>query len=480
MVNIKYLLLSGDARMALLEMNNSPVNGMSHGLRRSLMAAFDQVEAEAGVVAIALTGHGKLFCGGADVREFGTPASAASPDLRDVLGRILACSKPSIALLNGAALGGGLELAMACSYRLARKGVQLALPEVKLGLIPGAWGTQLLPRLIGVARALELVSRGESISSEKALELGLVDALEASDLEAALVGFVEARIGRDAHPDIRRRTPRDVHELPDDWFEHAREALRRDFPGCPAPLAGAEAVSLSATLPFDAAVQRERALFVSLMNSPESAALRYIFFAERESARVPGLRLPAATPSAGIPVAADAPFFSDIPGAIPAGADGSGYWLETRGKGRLAAFEWVACALRAADEAGTPIHLILFRRDSGPACVEVSVPENALPAAVAHATALARRLSGVVVATRASDDGGAPLLRILRASVPSVADEGALDSFRHAADAALASGGLFRAADVDVVAVHLLGYPRHRGGPCYQRDLDQARRPEAR
>lgn len=477
MVNVRYLNGPGGVSVALLEMNNPPVNGMSHGLRKALMDAFDCVEAESGVRAIALIGAGKLFCGGADVREFGTAASASSPDLRELLARVFACRKPTIAVLNGAAMGGGLELAMACNYRLASEGAQLALPEVKLGLIPGAWGTQLLPRLVGVRRALEMVTRGESISAATAQDWGLLDAVATVDLDATLLDFVAAHNEDDAHPDTRRRIAADAGELHAAWLDQARVQLARDFPGCPAPLAGAEAVGLAVTLPFEQAVQRERAHFVRLMQSPESSALRYIFFAERECARIPGVRLPSATPPAGIPVAAQAPHFAEIPGAIPVDAGGTAVRIETLEKGRQGPSEWLICQLCGPDDAGPAIGLTLFRRNGVASCVEVSCPSGADSVHLAAALAIARSLSPVVVTTRADDDLRSPLQGLLVSSLETA--EGAA-AFSCAADAAVASGGLFRAADADVLAVHVLGYPRHNGGPLYQRALERSAQQEPR
>lgn len=479
MLNIRYLNGPGGVSVALLEMNNPPVNGMSHGLRKALVGAFDRVEAESGVSAIALIGAGKLFCGGADVREFGTAASASSPDLRELLARIFACRKPTIAVLNGAAMGGGLELAMACNYRLALGGAQLALPEVKLGLIPGAWGTQLLPRLVGVRRALEMVTRGEPISAATAQDWGLVDAVASADLEATLLDFVAAHSKADAHPhpDARRRMAADAGELHAAWLDQARVQLARDFPGCPAPLAGAEAVGLAVTLPFEQAVQRERAHFVRLMQSPESSALRYIFFAERECARIPGVRLPSATPPAGIPVAAQAPHFAEIPGAIPVDAGGTAVRIETLEKGRQGPSEWLICRLCGPVDAGRSVGLTLFRRNGVASCAEVSCPSGADSAHLAAAFAIARSLSPAVVATRAADDLRSPLQGLLASSLETA--EGAA-AFSFAADAAVASGGLFRATDADVFAVHVLGYPRHHGGPLYQRALARSAQQETR
>lgn len=469
-INVRYLSSPSSVRIAVLEMHNPPVNGLGHALRSALVAALDRVESESDTDAIALTGAGKLFCGGADVREFGTEASTASPDLRQVLARVFACEKPTTAVINGAALGGGLELAMACNYRLAVPGASLALPEVKLGLIPGAWGTQLAPRLVGVGHALRLVTRGDAVSGASAAELGLVDALASDELDSSIVAFVEARMGRDTHPDTRLRVPPDVGALQLDWMQRAALELAQDFPGCPAPQAGVEAVGLALELPFDEAVLRERALFVQLMKSPESSALRYVFFAERDCARIPGVKLPPAGTRGGVPVAADAPHYSDLPGATAVQAGSDAVRLETLAKGGRGDVSWLDCALRAADQMAA-VGMTVFLRGGVPACVEVRVGGDAGAAALAQAFAIARRINPVVVASGAAT-GASTLVPLLEAG--NADGRAGLEAFRLGAEAAVVNGGLYRLSDADVVAVHLGLMPRYLGGPVYQHSLSSA------
>lgn len=268
--------------IAVIEIDNPPVNAMSAHVRSQLLAALQEAEADASVSGIVLTGHGGRFVAGADIREFGKPP--VSPTLPDVVEALDRCTKPIAAGIQGQALGGGLELAMACDWRVAAADSVLGLPEVKLGLIPGAGGTQRLPRLIGVARAIELIATGKTIKAPEALALGLVDEVsEGSAVDACILRLREME-------GVKRR----VSSLPvsEDrtGIEAEREAvLKSRRIVTEAAKTAVTVVSSAAHLGFDEGLAAERSAFVKLRSGEEAAALRYLFFAEREAPKVAGL-----------------------------------------------------------------------------------------------------------------------------------------------------------------------------------------------
>lgn len=269
----------GDA--SLITIDNPPVNVLSHAVRLGLMEALDAAEA-AGARRIVLAGAGRAFVAGADAREFDLPPAA--PQLAELLARLEVL--PVIAAIGGVALGGGLEIALAARLRIAHPSSTLGLPEVNLGLVPGAGGTQRLPRLVGIATAATLISEARIISAKEALASGIVD-LVADDPVAAALSF--------AMPDLDGRSP--VSALPapapdPSAVEAARKQAARRNPGQIAPQRAIDLVEASAHLPFAEALLHERAVFQDLRAAPQSAALRHLFFAER-AARGRGRALPA-------------------------------------------------------------------------------------------------------------------------------------------------------------------------------------------
>lgn len=276
----------GHGGIAVITLSNPPVNALGTELRARLDAALAEAFADESVRAVVLAAEGKLFVGGADITEFGKPPQ--SPSLPDILARLDAAPKPVVAAINGAALGGGLELALACHARLAAPGAKLGLPEIKLGLIPGAGGTQRLPRLIGAAPAFAMMLSGEPVSAGKAAELGFVDEVELGDLVEA--ARTHARELADAG-NLPRARDRDDHLTPAarEAFEaKAAEALKRD-PAATNVAALVRAVRGAFEKSFDEALAAEREEFRALVDDPRSKALRHAFFAEREAAKVPGL-----------------------------------------------------------------------------------------------------------------------------------------------------------------------------------------------
>jgi 3-hydroxyacyl-CoA dehydrogenase len=279
--------------IAVLELDNPPVNSLGIELREALVAALERANADPGVEAIVIIGSGSVFSGGADIREFGTPKAVAHPNLRTVISEIEDSGKPVIAAVGGVCMGGGLELAMACHYRVGVPGGKIALPEVKLGLLPGAGGTQRLPRLLGVEAALNIIVSGATVASEKLGVTPLFDAFAAGDLLGIALTFarrvVKEKMGLKKVRDLKLGMPN-----AEAYFQFARNTIKSVAGPYPAPLACVDAVAAAVGKPFDAGLKRERELFTTLMLSPESAALRHIFQAERAASHI--LDVPDDTP----------------------------------------------------------------------------------------------------------------------------------------------------------------------------------------
>jgi 3-hydroxyacyl-CoA dehydrogenase len=281
-------------RIAVLTVDNPPVNALSHGVRLGLRDGLRQVAGDPASAAVVIVCAGRTFIAGADITEFGKPPR--EPGLSEVLELIEASAKPVVAAIHGTALGGGLETAMACHWRVGVKSARLGQPEVKLGIIPGAGGTQRLPRLVGVDKALQMIVGGDPIGGEEAQRLGLLDELVDGDLTAGAVAFAE-RVVTEGRP-LRK-----VRDLDDKLaaarakpglFAEFRKSIARQSRGFKAPELCIQAVEAALALPFDQGLARERELFVTAMSSPESKAQRYFFFAEREAAKIPDV--PADTP----------------------------------------------------------------------------------------------------------------------------------------------------------------------------------------
>lgn len=268
--------------VAIVTLDSPPVNALSAPLRHALREAITRAARDPAVGAIVLIGAGRGFSGGADILEFGKPPRA--PGLRDLIETIDACTKPVVAALHGMTLGGGLELAMGCHARVAVPSARMGLPEVKLGLIPGAGGTQRLPRLVGPEAALRMITSGTPIDAATALADGLIDEIVAShDLESAAIAHARRLVGT---PPRRVRDAASPGVPGGDVIEAFRTANARKFRGFEAPVAGIAAIQAAVDLTFDAGLARERELFATLLAGPQSAALRHLFFAERKAARI--------------------------------------------------------------------------------------------------------------------------------------------------------------------------------------------------
>jgi len=281
-------------RVAVLTVNNPPVNALSQHVRQGLHDGLKQAIADGSASAIVIVCAGRTFIAGADITEFGKPP--LPPGLHAVLDLIESSPKPVVAAIHGTALGGGLEVTLACHYRVGTKDARFGLPEVKLGLLPGAGGTQRLPRVVGVEKGLSMMVSGDPIRADEALKHGLIDEIVEGDLTAAGVAFADKVV-------TERRPLRKVRDLDDklaavrgkpEVFAAFRKSVARQTRGFRAPENIVKAVEAAVSLPFDEGIKRERELFLELLNSPESKAQRYFFFAEREAAKIPDV--PADTP----------------------------------------------------------------------------------------------------------------------------------------------------------------------------------------
>ncbi len=291
-ITINPISLEIDGDIAVATISNPPVNALSKDLRLALLDLVDHCQRADEIKAIILTGAGPCFIAGADVREFDQPPIA--PHLPDVVAALEACDKPVIAALNGPTLGGGLEVALGCHYRVASTKATFALPEVTLGIVPGAGGTQRLPRLIGLDESLNMIVFGKTIKAEAALFLGLVDALCEMDLVCQAKNLARGLL---KNPDLATtlsecrlsQKPLSAGDKDID-FDAWRNQARKRFKGNEASLAAIEAVEYSLREGFNVGSAVERKHFLQLRQSPEAAALRHAFFAEREASKVPDLK----------------------------------------------------------------------------------------------------------------------------------------------------------------------------------------------
>jgi 3-hydroxyacyl-CoA dehydrogenase len=281
--------LQKEGEIAVITVDNPPVNALKQVVRAGLLSTLTQARDDAATRAIVLVGAGRTFIVGADITEFGKPSQP--PSLPEIIWLIENSPKPVIAAMHGTPLGGGLELTLACHFRIAAPGTRLGLPEIKLGLIPGAGGTQRLPRLVGMDRAMAMILSGEPVPAQQALADGLIDEIAEGDLTAAAVAFAR-RVLAEKRP-LRR--VRDLEGKIEslranlEKFAELAAANTKRSRGLHAPARAIEALRWTLDVPFDEAVTRERATFTELIADEQSKAQRHIFFAEREAAKVPGV-----------------------------------------------------------------------------------------------------------------------------------------------------------------------------------------------
>ena len=268
--------------IAVITMDSPPVNALGHAVRSGLMGALEQAEGDQGVNAVVIRGGGRCFSGGADIREFGQPPAA--PTLRELCARIEDFPKIVVAALHSTAFGGGLEVPLSCHYRVADATAQVALPEVKLGIVPGSGGTQRLPRIIGAKRALKVILSGDPFAADAAHDLGIVDEIISGDLTDGAVAYAKKLVADGAA--LRKVRDLSVADADPEVFAEMRKTWERRSRGLLAPLACIDCVEIAATKPFDEGMAAERDIFVKCRDSEQSKAQRHLFFAEREAAKV--------------------------------------------------------------------------------------------------------------------------------------------------------------------------------------------------
>ncbi|HET8904696.1 MAG TPA: enoyl-CoA hydratase/isomerase family protein [Saccharospirillum sp.] len=449
---------------ALIEIDNPPVNALSQSVRAGIVEALNQAEADPAIELIALLGKGKVFIAGADIKEFGKPPQA--PILPDVISRLENSPKPTIAILHGVALGGGLEVALGCHYRVAFSGTRLGLPEVKLGLLPGAGGTQRLPRLTGVVTAAHWITEGTAVDADTALAKGLIDDItDAESGEAAALAITE----RWQAGTIKLRKTGQLPNPASDakTLETIRRELEKKHPDLYSPYRILEAMEASCTLPLADGLRFERDLFFQCMDSPQRAGLIHHFFAIKAIGKVPDGD-PEATLN-HLVLAGDHPMLNAL-GDHP---------------------------LAHTTPATTPGIEVHFREDAS-----ASEPKTVLVEVVESATDLSDALQDFTVVTipdssmielidhyhrpnvqqaliKVFKAGGFTVIpskqqsiyRMLSASLKNAADP--RKALERAAVSAAEAGLCYRPADIDVLAIETLSYPKHLGGPYYQATLSK-------
>ena len=282
--------------IAVITLNNPPVNGLGYETRKAVAEAVEKAEDDAAVKAIVITGAGKAFSGGADIKEFGSPKALAEPNLLSLIARVEGASKPVVAAIHTVCMGGGLELSLGCHYRVVAPGAQIALPEVKLGILPGAGGTQRLPRAIGVEAALNMIVGGEPVKSELLAQIPgqkLFDRVIEGDLLDGAVAFADEIAAVRPLPMVRDLKCKHVDG--DAYFGFARNTVKAMARNFPAPVRCVDCVEQATKARFDDGMKYEREAFAALMLTPESKALRHAFFAERAASKIPGIPEDTAT-----------------------------------------------------------------------------------------------------------------------------------------------------------------------------------------
>ena len=485
-----------DGSIAVITIDSPPVNALGFEVRSGIALGLAKAFFDPAIDAAVLICAGRTFFAGADITEFGKPME--SPVLRELAVLIETASKPVVAAIHGTALGGGLELALACHWRIAVPGAKLGLPEVKLGLLAGAGGTQRLPRLVGAQKALDMVVSGDPIGASEAQACGLVDAVADGDLRDAAVAFARSLAGR---PDTLRRV-RDMAVPPVDpaLFDSFRTTHAERLKGFDAPEASIACIEAAASEPFDNGMVIERRLFDGLMDGSQCAAQRYAFFAERDAAKIPGVGKPAAD-ALSVTVGLDGDE------ALAALIASSGVTV-LRGGDALRADIVLAPASEASSEDASGrradgVRIDIAPRNTKPGLLEIGWAEDVPASTIATLLALAKALGVAPVVTRR---GGtligrrmaacleAEMRHCVRAGAPAEALAAAAADFglvvpgvvRGTATAVAASfvnrlvatqinegarlldeGAALRASDIDVATVKRGPWKVYRGGPMF-------------
>ncbi|OYU16882.1 MAG: 3-hydroxyacyl-CoA dehydrogenase [Rhodobacteraceae bacterium PARR1] len=499
-----------EGEIAIVTVDNPPVNALGQALRQGLWDAVSTLDADASVRAVVLICAGRTFIAGADVTEFGKPP--VPPNLPDLVDRIEGAVKPWVAAIHGSALGGGFEVAMGCQFRVALESASVGLPEVGLGIVPGASGTVRTPRLAGVPAAVELVTKGRPVKAAKAQAMGLVDAVVSGDLRTGAVEFVRAAL---TVPLPLPVSARPVVSPDPAWWDDQRLAIAARAKGEIAPLRALDCLRMAAERPFAEALAHERATFLDLRGSEQALALRHVFFAERAAPRPAHLGAAKPLPMASIAVLGGTADIlaalrkADVPGVVtdPDDTALAGCDLVIVGAndariarlGRLCRPDSVLAVMGLAPNSLPNPARCVGLNPIG-AAVEIAPTPETTAETLATAFALARSLGllpvqtgagsisqrllrrfqaetamlgqGVGAALRDHSFAGAlavqdfaptdPQMRTTEVIVrltSAMADEGL---------ALLAEGIALSATDIDLIAIHGLGYPRWRGGPMFE------------
>ncbi|GGW66836.1 enoyl-CoA hydratase/isomerase family protein [Vreelandella hamiltonii] len=473
--------------VGVISIANPPVNALSQAVRRGLLDALQEGIADQQAQALVVMAEGRTFIAGADIREFGKPPQA--PLLPDVISQLEACPKPLVASLHGTALGGGLEVALGCHYRVALASTRVGLPEVKLGLLPGAGGTQRLPRLTGVANALDIITSGRFVEATEAHAIGILDAISdaATPLEAGLAAARAVLAGE--------QTTRITGQLPAPDANHQaiatmRAQLERSVPELFSPFRIVEAIdACTQAASLEEGLRQERALFLACMDSHQRAGLIHLFFAARSPHLVPGVE--NAAPFTQLALIGEHPLFDTLQQAaqragitltptaeantelclLAPGADAS----TCPGQAVTLALRPLTAPISAALDAAIDTHidtdlpsasLSLVLAEHGAFHELVNHHASALDQQRAALTLKALRAN--VVVTRSP--GVLSTLHDAAAQAPAQGTQTALEQ----ASLALAQQGAFyRESDIDLLSVEALGYPRHSGGAHRQATLAQ-------
>lgn len=449
--------------IGVIQIANPPVNALGQAVRSGLVNALEKGIADTQAKALVVLADGRTFIAGADIREFGKPPQA--PLLPDVITQLEACPKPLIATLHGTALGGGLEVALGCHYRVALPGTRVGLPEVKLGLLPGAGGTQRLPRLVGVERALEMITRGRFVDADEALEAGIIDAISdaKTPLEAGLTAAQEV-LSNNKMARITGQLPAPAANP--QAIKTMLERLNQDAPELFSPFRIVEAIEACVTAEsLQDGLRRERELFLACMDSPQRAGLIHLFFAARSPHVVPNVE--SAVAFTDVALIGKHSLFERLEKA----AQRAGINITTAPNAATklcllapnAPMDFhMDCPVIALEEIGTSdTALSLITAENNSMVELVNKNGEAMTQQRAALTLKALRLN-VVVSQQQS------LLNTMHAAIqqaPASERESALEQV----SVSIAEQGFcYRESDIDLLAVEALGYPRHLGGPHRQ------------
>lgn len=455
-----YLSCQGDT--ALIEIDNPPVNALSQSVRAGLLDALNKAEADPSIKVIVLMGRGKVFIAGADIKEFGKPPQA--PILPDVISRLESSEKAVIAILHGVALGGGLEVALGCHYRVALNNTRLGLPEVNLGLLPGAGGTQRLPRLTGLATAAEWITQGKLVDAQAALTAGLIDATSDAESVQEAAESVVKQVSEGA---IALRKTSDLPNAIQDKavIETTRQRLLSECPELFSPFRILEALEASSTLPLDEGLAYERALFFQCMESPQRAGLIHHFFATKATGKIPGVKKPADITR--VVVSGDHPLLAALATqslAEPSDCGGPGITVWIKADAPSATDTAVTVALvdpeSTVAESNRDFSLIVIPKHHWAELID----HGELPHVQQALIHLLKPTGYEIVPSKRHG--------IYRTLVDSqVGSETERKTLEQVALDIQEAGVCYRRSDIDVLAIETLGYPKHLGGPSFQATL---------